>query len=126
MKIKIENIAGIKNVEIEIKDLTVITGKSGSGKTSILKSIEAFVNSVNDMEGKVLKDKILYVLKEIGGYNFNKLKELDLEKLMEIYESNLKIKREEMLKSQNKIEKIGNEEIEKAIANNIFLEIFNG
>ena len=67
----------------------------------------------------------MYVLKEIG-YDFNKLKKLDLEKLMETYESNLKEKKEKILKSQNKIEKIGNEEIEKAIANNVFLEIFNG
>lgn len=125
MKIKIENIAGIKAAEIELKDLTLITGKSGSGKTSILKSIEAFVNANDDMGGKVLKDKVLFILKEIG-YNFDKLKKLDLEKLMEIYEHNLKVKREEILKLQNKIEKIGNEKVEKEIANNIFLEIFNG
>ena len=124
MKLKIQNIAGIKNAEIEVKDLTVITGKSGSGKTSILKSIEAFINANDDMGGKVLKDKILFILKEIG-YNFNKLEKLDLEKLMEIYEHNLKVKREKILKLQNKIEKIGNEKVEKAIANNIFLKIFN-
>lgn len=106
MKLKIQNIAGIKNAEIEVKDLTVITGKSGSGKTSILKSIEAFINANDDMGGKVLKDKILFILKEIG-YNFNKLEKLDLEKLMEIYEHNLKVKREKILKLQNKIEKIG-------------------
>ena len=124
MNLKIQNMAGIKNAEIEIKDLTLITGKSGSGKTSILKSIEAFVNANDDMGGKVLKDKVLFILKEIG-YNFDKLKKLDLEKLMEIYEHNLKVKREEILKLQNKIEKIGNEKVEKAIANNIFLKIFN-
>ena len=44
---------------------------------------------------------------------------------MKIYEHNLKVKREEILKLQNKIEKIGNEKVEKAIANNIFLKIFN-
>jgi ABC transporter, ATP-binding protein len=124
MKLKIQNIAGIKNAEIEVKDLTVITGKSGSGKTSILKSIEAFVNANDDMGGKVLKDKILFILKEIG-YNFNKLEKLDLEKLMEIYEHNLKVKREEILKLQNRIEKIGNEKVEKALADNIFSKIFN-
>lgn len=124
MKIKIENIAGIKNAEIEVKDLTIITGKSGSGKTSALKSIEAFVNATNDMSGKILKDKVLFILKKIG-YDFNKLKKLDLEKLMKIYESNLKVKREEILKFQSEIEKIGNEKIEKEIANNIFLEVFN-
>lgn len=124
MKLKIQNIAGIKNAEIEIKDLTLITGKSGSGKTSILKSIEAFVNANDDMGGKVLKDKVLFILKEIG-YNFDKLKKLDLEKLMEIYEHNLKVKREEILKLQNRIEKIGNEKVEKALADNIFSKIFN-
>lgn len=124
MKLKIQNIAGIKNAEIEVKELTLITGKSGSGKTSLLKSIEAFVNANDDMGGKVLKDKVLFILKEIG-YNFDKLKKLDLEKLMKIYEHNLKVKREEILKLQNKIEKIGNEKVEKAIANNIFLKIFN-
>lgn len=124
MKLKIQNIAGIKNAEIEVKDLTVITGKSGSGKTSILKSIEAFINANDDMGGKVLKDKILFILKEIG-YNFNKLEKLDLKKLMEIYEHNLKVKREEILKLQNRIEKIGNEKVEKALANNIFSKIFN-
>lgn len=124
MKLKIQNIAGIKNAEIEVKDLTVITGKSGSGKTSILKSIEAFINANDDMGGKVLKDKILFILKEIG-YNFNKLEKLDLEKLMEIYEHNLKVKREEILKLQNRIEKIGNEKVEKALAYNIFSKIFN-
>lgn len=124
MKLKIENIAGIKDAEIEIKDLTLITGKSGSGKTSILKSIEAFVNANDDMGGKVLKDKVLFILKEIG-YNFDKLKKLDLETLMEIYEHNLKVKREEILKLQNKIEKIGNEKVEKALADNIFSKIFN-
>lgn len=124
MKLKIQNIAGIKNAEIEVKDLTVITGKSGSGKTSILKSIEAFINANDDMGGKVLKDKILFILKEIG-YNFNKLEKLDLEKLMEIYEHNLKVKREEILKLQNRIEKIGNEKVEKALADNIFSKIFN-
>lgn len=124
MKLKIQNIAGIKNAEIEVKDLTVITGKSGSGKTSILKSIEAFVNANDDMGGKVLKDKVLFILKEIG-YNFDKLKKLDLEKLMKIYEHNLKVKKEEILKLQNKIEKIGNEKVEKALADNIFSKIFN-
>lgn len=124
MNLKIQNMAGIKNAEIEIKDLTLITGKSGSGKTSILKSIEAFVNANDDMGGKVLKDKVLFILKEIG-YNFDKLKKLDLEKLMEIYEHNLKVKREEILKLQNRIEKIGNEKVEKALANNIFSKIFN-
>ena len=119
MKLKIQNIAGIKNVKIEIKDLTLITGKSGSGKTSLLKSIKAFVNANDDMGGKVL-----FILKEIG-YNFDELEKLDLEKLMKIYEHNLKVKREEILKLQNKIEKIGNEKVEKAIANNIFLKIFN-
>ena len=124
MKIRIKDIAGIKNAEIEVKDLTIITGKSGSGKTSALKSIEAFVNATNDMSGKILKDKVLFILKKIG-YDFNKLKKLDLEKLMKIYESNLKVKREEILKFQNKIEKIGNEEIEKALADNVFSKIFN-
>lgn len=124
MKLKIQNMAGIKNAEIKIKDLTVITGKSGSGKTSILKSIESFINSTYDMSGKVLKDKVLFILKEIG-YNFNQLEKLDLEKLMRIYEHNFKVKREEILKLQNKIEKIGNKKIEKAIANNIFLKNFN-
>lgn len=124
MNLKIQNMAGIKNAEIEIKDLTLITGKSGSGKTSILKSIEAFVNANDDMGGKVLKDKVLFILKEIG-YNFDKLKKLDLEKLMEIYEHNLKVKREEILKLQNRIEKIGNEKVEQALADNIFSKIFN-
>lgn len=125
MNLKIQNIAGIKNAEIEVKDLTLITGKSGSGKTSILKSIEAFINSTYDMSGKILKEKVLFILKEIG-YNFNQLEKLDLEKLMKIYEHNLKVKREEILKLQNKIEKIGNEKVKGAIAEKIFSKTFNG
>ena len=59
MKIEINNIGIINNATIACDGLTVITGKNGSGKTTIAKSIASVFSLSNNRDG-LLNDCIDY------------------------------------------------------------------
>ena len=62
-KLKIKNILGVQEINFEPGDITLIQGKSGSGKTSILEALQrsitgkserdCFVNTATDEKGEV-------------------------------------------------------------------------
>ncbi|MBQ0067125.1 MAG: ATP-binding protein [Phascolarctobacterium sp.] len=57
MKITLENIGKVKNAEIEIKGLTVITGGNNSGKTTVGKALFSLLNVISDYEKKAEVDQ---------------------------------------------------------------------
>lgn len=58
MKIKLQGIGIIKNSELELDGLTVITGDNSSGKTTVGKVIYSLFDAVSDLSSKAEADKL--------------------------------------------------------------------
>ena len=58
MNLKIRNFGAIKNADIKVDGITVITGNNNTGKSTIGKVFFSYFNSFHDMEIKVVKKKI--------------------------------------------------------------------
>lgn len=68
MNIKLENIGIIKNSNIQLDGLTVITGQNNSCKTTVGKVIYSLVDAVSNLSTKAENDRLMYiadVLKDI-------------------------------------------------------------
>jgi predicted ATPase len=65
MQIKLENVGIIKNSLIDIKGLTVITGKNNSGKTTVGKVIYSLIDAVCNLDKKAERDKRDYIIKQL-------------------------------------------------------------
>ncbi len=63
MNIKLENIGIVKNSNIQLDGLTVITGDNSSGKTTVGKVIYSLIDAVSDIGTKVRRDKCIYIEK---------------------------------------------------------------
>ena len=61
MKLELNNIGLIKNSEIQIDGLTVITGNNNSGKTTVGKVLFSLVDAVSDLGIKARNDKLKYI-----------------------------------------------------------------
>ena len=64
MKLIINNIGKLKNAEVEINGITVITGENDTGKSTVGKVLWSVFNSFYEIKKQVKKDKINSVLKE--------------------------------------------------------------
>lgn len=73
MKIKLQGIGIIKNSEIELDGLTVITGDNNSGKTTVGKVVYSLFDGVSDLAKRAETDKNNYALNSLKGiiYNFD-------------------------------------------------------
>lgn len=58
MNLKIKDFGVIKNADIKVDGITVITGNNNTGKSTIGKLFFSYFNSFHDMEIKVVKKKI--------------------------------------------------------------------
>ncbi len=65
MNIKLENIGIVKNSNIQLDGLTVITGDNSSGKTTVGKAIYSLIDAVSDISTKVRRDKCDYIWKSL-------------------------------------------------------------
>lgn len=68
MNIRLKNIGIIKNSNIQLDGLTVITGQNNSGKTTVGKVIYSLVDAVSNLSAKAENDRLMYisdVLKDI-------------------------------------------------------------
>lgn len=60
MKLWIDNIGIVKDSEIEINGLTVITGYNNSGKTTVGKVLYSLISAVEDLQENSVRDKADY------------------------------------------------------------------
>ena len=58
MNLKIKDFGVIKNADIKVDGITVITWNNNTGKSTIGKVFFSYFNSFHDMEIKVVKKKI--------------------------------------------------------------------
>ncbi len=65
MKITLQNIGIIKNSDIQLDGLTVITGKNNSGKTTVGKVVYSLLDAVSNIQNKARNDRIIYIMKKI-------------------------------------------------------------
>lgn len=65
MKLKLNNIAMIKEAEIKIDGLTVLAGKNGTGKSTISKTLFAIFNSFSHYEDEIKKARLKQFANEI-------------------------------------------------------------
>ena len=65
MRIQLENIAKIKNADIEINGITVIAGANNTGKSTIGKTLFSLFNSLFNIEHKINNDKISAVTRHL-------------------------------------------------------------
>lgn len=65
MKIKLQGIGIIKDSEIELNGLTVITGDNNSGKTTVGKVVYSLIDAVSDLPEKAENDKNTYAQKAL-------------------------------------------------------------
>jgi len=65
MQIKLKNIGIVKDSEILLDGLTVITGKNNSGKTTVGKTLYALLNAVCDIPQKALADRNSYICQRL-------------------------------------------------------------
>lgn len=61
MQINLQNIGIVKDSNIIIDGLTVITGKNNSGKTTVGKTLYALLDAVSDIQQKFTRDKFFYI-----------------------------------------------------------------
>ena len=66
MNIKLENIGIIKNSNIQLDGLTVITGQNNSGKTTVGKVIYSLVDAVSNLSAKAENDRLKYIRKVLN------------------------------------------------------------
>lgn len=65
MRIQLENIAKIKNADIEINGITVIAGANNTGKSTIGKTLFSLFNGLFNIEHKINNDKISAVTRHL-------------------------------------------------------------
>lgn len=65
MRIQLENIAKIKNANIEINGITVIAGANNTGKSTIGKALFSLFNALFNIEYKINNDKISAVTRHL-------------------------------------------------------------
>ena len=58
MKLKICNLAKVKNAEIDVDGLTVIAGSNNTGKSTVGKVIFSLFNSLNDIESRIFLERV--------------------------------------------------------------------
>ena len=58
MRLNIKNFAGIESADIILNGITVIAGENNTGKSTVGKILFAVVNSVSDMQEKIIDKKI--------------------------------------------------------------------
>ena len=124
MKLTINNIGKLKNAEVVIDGITVITGENDTGKSTVGKVLWSVFNSFYEIKNQVRKDKINSVFREsrrfLGPQQLRKLRnkivyeseideEIDLEDLINQIEINLKLERN----NSKEIERILNKIKEK-------------
>lgn len=66
MKLWMDNIGIVKQSEIELNGLTVITGYNNSGKTTVGKVLFSLISAVEDLQKNALNDKKNFVKDRIG------------------------------------------------------------
>lgn len=71
MKIKLQGIGIIKDSEIELNGLTVITGDNNSGKTTVGKVVYSLFDAVSDLQMKAEVDKKFYAFKVLQNIQSN-------------------------------------------------------
>ena len=98
MKIKLQGIGIIKNSEIELDGLTVITGDNNSGKTTVGKVVYSLFDAVSDLQNNFEADKNEYASKTLRGIIieisflsvcFNANTDADLAKLFSSFSNNI-------------------------------------
>lgn len=65
MKLYINNIGIIKETEVKLEGLTVITGKNSSGKTTVGKTIYSLISAGSDLEEAFKNSKISYIYSQL-------------------------------------------------------------
>lgn len=58
MRLKINNVAELENLDLKIDGLTIIAGENNTGKSTINKCLYAAFNSLNSLSENVFTDKI--------------------------------------------------------------------
>ena len=66
MKIRLKNIGIIKDSEIVLDGLTVITGKNNSGKTTVGKTLYSLLDGVSNIQQKAQNDKAYYIRRQLN------------------------------------------------------------
>ncbi len=57
MKLYVENVGKIEKADIELKDVTVITGYNGTGKSSICKALYGLMDAYTNINGKISHER---------------------------------------------------------------------
>lgn len=65
MKLTINNIGKLKNAEVEINGITVITGENDTGKSTVGKVLWSVFNSFFEIKKQIRTDKISSILEEL-------------------------------------------------------------
>ncbi|MCI8950729.1 MAG: ATP-binding protein [Lachnospiraceae bacterium] len=65
MQIKLKNIGIVKDSEIVLDGLTVITGKNNSGKSTVGKTLYSLLDGVCNLQAKAQSDKAYYIRKQL-------------------------------------------------------------
>ncbi len=146
MKLTINNIGKLKNAEVVIDGITVITGENDTGKSTVGKVLWSVFNSFYEIKKQVKKDKINSVFKESRGFleirEFRQLRnkiihsklddELDLENLINQIKIKLESEKnddEDIKKVLEKIKKridLSDDEVIEEIVQKNFDNEFNG
>ena len=146
MKLTINNIGKLKNAEVEINGITVITGENDTGKSTVGKVLWSVFNSFYEIKNQVRKDKINSIFREsrrfLGLQQSRKLRnkivqeseideEIDLDDLINQIEINLRVERnnnkeiERILDKIKKRTKLPEKEVLKEIIQKNFDNEFN-
>ena len=146
MKLIINNIGKLKNAEVEINGITVITGENDTGKSTVGKVLWSVFNSFYEIKNQVRKDKINSIFREsrrfLGLQQSRKLRnkivqeseideEIDLDDLINQIEINLRLERnnnkeiERILNKIKKRTKLSEKEVLKEIIQKNFDNEFN-
>lgn len=146
MKLIINNIGKLKNAEVEINGITVITGENDTGKSTVGKILWSVFNSFYEIKNQVRKDKINSIFREsrrfLGLQQSRKLRnkivqeseideEIDLDDLINQIEINLRLERnnnkeiERILDKIKKRTKLSEKEVLKEIIQKNFDNEFN-
>lgn len=89
MRLNIKNFAGIESADIILNGITVIAGENNTGKSTVGKILFAVVNSVSDMQEKIIDKKI----EGIRTICSSLLEENDRYKLIKSYENSRVLKK---------------------------------
>ena len=79
MKLIIKNIGKLKNAEVEINGITVITGENNTGKSTVGKVLWSIFSSFYKVYEQIKEGRIEFVSDQIYNYirNLDKLDKLD-------------------------------------------------